>query len=96
MGEYITIDLFGKKLKFMADENVINASRVGELLYQEVKKVQEAPNMPQGTDNFTQLTQAALNISNDLIELKDNYEKLLQLVMSRSNHLIHTLETGHQ
>jgi len=96
LGEYITIDLFGKKLKFMADENVINANRVADLLFQEVKKVQDMQRMTPGIDNFTQLTQAALNISNDFIVLKENYDKLLEVVMTRSNHLINTLETGEQ
>ncbi|MFP4445300.1 MAG: hypothetical protein ACLFPD_03530 [Desulfosudaceae bacterium] len=96
MGEYITIDLFGKKLKFMADENVINAGRVADLLFQEVQKVQNMQKMTPGIDNFTQLTQAALNITNDFIALKDNYDKLLKVVMTRSNHLIKTLETCEQ
>jgi len=92
LGENITINLFGKKLKFIADENVIDANRVAELLMGEVQEVQEMKSVSTGMDNFTKLTQAALNISNDLIELQDKYQKLLELVNTRSNYLKEAVE----
>ena len=93
MSEDIVITLLGKKLKFKADEDVSDAKHVAELLAREVNKVSEKEKNALGMDNFTKLTQAALNIANDFVELQRNYAELERKISDRSDALIKSINT---
>jgi cell division protein ZapA (FtsZ GTPase activity inhibitor) len=89
--EDITITLLGKRLKFKADENVADARRVAEVLTREVHKVTEKEKQPSGMDSFAKLTQAALNIANDFVELQRRHTDLEKKIIDRSNALLEAI-----
>lgn len=91
MSEDIVITILGKKLKFKADEDVADAKRVAELLTREVNKVIEKERQSSGMDNFTRLTQAALNIANDFVELQRCYTELERNISDRSDALLKSI-----
>jgi hypothetical protein len=91
LSEDIIITLLGKRLKFKADEDVADAKRVAELLTQEVNKVTEKEKHPSGMDNFAKLTQAALNIANDFVEMQRHYAELEKNLIDRSNALLESI-----
>ncbi|MEW6076265.1 MAG: cell division protein ZapA [Thermodesulfobacteriota bacterium] len=91
MTEDITITLLGKRLRFTADEGVADARRVAELLTQEVHKVTAREKQPSSMDNFAKLTQAALNIANDFVELQRRYTELEKKFTDRSNALLKSI-----
>jgi len=91
LSEDIIITLLGKTLKFKADDDVADARRVAELLTCEVNKVIEKEKYSAGMDNFTRLTQAALNIANDFVELQRCYEELKRNISDRSNALLESI-----
>ena len=93
MSEDIIITLLGKKLKFKADEDVSDAKQVAELLTKEVNKVSNKEKHAFGMDNFTKLTQAALNIANDFVELQRNYNELEKKISDRSDALLKSIDT---
>ena len=90
MSEDIIITLFGKKLKFKADEDVADAKKVAELLMREVNKVVEKEHRSPA-DNFTKLTQAALNIANDFTDLQRYHVELQRKVIDRSVALLESI-----
>ena len=91
MSEDIIITLFGKNLKFKADEDVADAKRVAELLTREVEKVLKTERKSYGMDDITKLTQAALNIANDFVELQGVYAELKKTVSDRSSALLESI-----
>jgi cell division protein ZapA (FtsZ GTPase activity inhibitor) len=91
LSEDIIITLLGKRLRFKADEDVADAKRVADLLSREVDKVAEKEKHAVGMDNFTKLTQAALNIANDFVELQKYYAELQKDVSERSLALIKSI-----
>lgn len=91
MSEDIVITLLGKKLKFKADEDVSDAKQVADLLIREVNKVSEREKHAFGMDNFTKLTQAALNIANDFVELQRSYAELERQISDKSNALLKSI-----
>lgn len=91
MSEDIVITLLGKRLKFKADEDVADAKRVAELLTCEVNKVIDKEKQSSGMDNFTRLTQAALNIANDFVKLQHYCAELKRNIADRSDALLESI-----
>lgn len=91
MSEDIVITLLGKQLRFKAEADVSDAKRVADLLTREVQKVEEKEKQSIGMDSFTKLTQAALNIANDFVELQRNYTELEKRISDRSDALLKSI-----
>ena len=91
--EYITLHLFGKNYKFKADEDVPNADEVAHLVESEVRTLEKnaAVKTPH-TNNFAVLTQAALNIANEYIGLKQDHAGLINDISGRTNALIKRMD----
>lgn len=90
---YITIHLFGKSYKFRVDEDVANAKEVARLVEKEVGVLeQNAAAKTPHMNNFAVLTQAALNIANELIDLKEDYSGFIHDISGRSNALIKRMD----
>ena len=64
MEQLITIDIFGQRYTFRADESLIDPQRVADFLMEEVRKIEtgQAEHIAE-TNRFVMLLQAALNIS---------------------------------
>jgi cell division protein ZapA (FtsZ GTPase activity inhibitor) len=69
--QLITIDIFGQRYTFMADEGLIDPQSVADFLMAEVRKVEtgQAEHIAD-TNRFVMLLQAALNISSSHLKLK--------------------------
>lgn len=89
MGEHITIHLFGKNYTFEADEGVANAREVASFLENEVSVVtKKAGGSAIERNPFAMLTQAALNIANECVWLRNNYYQMRDVMTTRSQALI--------
>ncbi len=94
MSENITIHLFGKSYSFRADEGVSDAKAVAHFLETEVNSVEKAESRSLRQNDFTKLTQAALNIANGFIELQRKHLDLLDRVTKRTDSLKRTLDAA--
>ncbi|RLC32251.1 MAG: hypothetical protein DRH32_03080 [Deltaproteobacteria bacterium] len=93
LGEHITIELFGKSYTFEADENVVDACEVARLLEKEIDAIVKTGNEPfVNKKSFAMLTQAALNIANEFIGLRNVHNKFLKEVLTRSQSLIRAMD----
>ncbi len=91
--EYITLQLFGKSYKFKADEDVSNAAEVAHLVENEVNMLEQgAAGKTQHKNNFAVLTQAALNIANEFIELKQDHTDIMHDISGRSETLLKRMD----
>jgi len=69
--QLITINIFGQRYTFMAEEGLIDPQSVADFLMDEVRKVEtgQTENIAE-TNRFVMLLQAALNISSSHLKLK--------------------------
>ncbi len=95
MDDIVTIELFGQKHTFKAEKGVSDAGDVAELLVQEVASVEKKlSNETTKLNEVTILTLAALNISNEYINLKNNHANLLEKISERSASLIDKIDVN--
>ncbi len=93
MEEIITIELFGRRYTFKAEQEVSNAVEVADFLVKEVDRIQkQISGKSSNMDKLTILTLAALNITNGYIELKKENSDLLQNISKRSLALIESID----
>lgn len=93
MNDIVTIELFGQKHSFKADKGVSNADEVADLLVQEVASVEKRLSGDTNKLNkITILTLAALNISNEFVNLKNNHANLLEKISKRASLLIEKID----
>lgn len=71
MEQLVTIDIFGQRYSFMADDGLIDPQSVADFLMEEVRKVEtgKAEHIAD-TNRFVMLLQAALNISSSHLKLR--------------------------
>lgn len=71
MEQHITIELFGQRYTFKADDGLVDPQSVADFLMEEVRKLEIGQADPIAETNRTVLLlQAALNISSDHLKLK--------------------------
>ena len=94
MEQLVTIELFGQNYTFKTESDAVEAQKVVDLLTQEVTKVEtEQSSQSLDMSKFAILVGAALNITNDNVELKRNYSELQQHLTKKSANLIHVLDS---
>jgi len=97
MEQIVTIELFGQPHSFKADSDVTRAREVADLLVKEVARVESQQIDPSlNISRQKILILAALNIANEIMELKSNHSKLLHDVAQRTTKLIDTLDDSVQ
>ena len=89
MEQFITIELFGQKNKYAVDIEVSEAYKISDRLIKEVAKVERQ--VAQRHNNLAILTIAALNITEEHINLKKKYNELLSKVSESSAELLKKL-----
>ena len=93
MEQLVTIELFGQPYTFKAQSEAAKAQKIADMLVNEVAKVQSDQRSEASSVTQTAtLIIAALNIANENVELKANYEVLLQDISKRSAALISELD----
>jgi cell division protein ZapA (FtsZ GTPase activity inhibitor) len=84
LDEIIKIDLFGEEFRFKPDEQVKNPEKIAQRL---TEYIQEAEGMVQnknsGRNRIAILLLAAMNLSRDFHELKQQYSELENDVMKK-------------
>jgi len=91
--QIVTIELFGQSHTFKANAEVTQAAQVADLLAEEVARVEnQQTGQVTNISKLTILMLAALNIANQHMEMKRNYDKLLREVTERSGRLLRTLD----
>ncbi len=94
MEQLVTIELFGQNYTFKTESDAVEAQKVVDLLAQEVTKVEsEQSSQSISMSKFAIIVGAALNITNDNVELKRNYSELQQCLTKKSANLIHVLDS---
>ena len=89
MEQFITIELFGQKNKYAVDIEVSEAYKIADCLIKEVAKAERQ--VAQRHNNLAVLTIAALNITEEHLNLKKKYNELLSKVSERSAELLEKL-----
>ena len=88
MDDIVTIELFGDTYTFKAEDGVGNAKVVADHLIKEVGKVEkQLSGQSSNATRFTLLLVAALNISNEYIELKKSRDDLMKKIADRQESL---------
>ncbi len=97
MEQIVTIELFGQPHTFKTDSDVSRAKEVADLLVREVARV-ESQQIDSSSNISRQqiLVLAALNIANEIMELKRNHSELLNDIAQRTTTLIGTLDDSVQ
>jgi len=90
---FITIELFGQKNTFATDTEILQAQSSADYLREEVARVEnQIKSIFWRNNKLSILTIAALNISNEYIELKNKYDDLLNRISKGSISLIRRLD----
>ena len=97
MEQLVTIELFGQSYTFKTESEATRAKDVGVFLEKAVAEV-ETQHSGKASDmtKFTLLILAALNIANEIYELRTNYSDFLKDISERSGKLICSLDVGLQ
>jgi cell division protein ZapA (FtsZ GTPase activity inhibitor) len=91
----VTIELFGQPHTFKADTEVAKANEVADLLKREVEKVQgQQTGLSAHIPKLTIMILAALNIANNIIQLKKDTGDLVDQMAKRCETLNRMLDEG--
>jgi cell division protein ZapA (FtsZ GTPase activity inhibitor) len=94
MEQLITIELFGEKFNFKADEGHLKADEVAEYLKQELEKVEtQLPGYTAKSNKLAVLVLVALNISKQYIDLMHKHLKFVNSVTARADRLGSLIKT---
>jgi len=86
--QLITIELFGEKFNFKADESQLKAEEIAGYLTREVEKVEtQLPAHIANSNKLAVLVLAALNVSKQYIDLLHKHVKYVNTVSSRTARL---------
>lgn len=86
--QLITIELFGEKFNFKAEEGHLKAEEIAEYLKRELENVESKfPAQTAKSNKLAVLALVALNISKQYIELMHNHLKFVNSVSVRTERL---------
>ena len=93
LGQHVTIELFGQSYTFKAESEETNTKKVAVYLAEEVKRVEEKyksqqPQMPK----LNMMILVAMNIANEIVELRNKHSDLVREISTRSSKLIQQLD----
>jgi cell division protein ZapA (FtsZ GTPase activity inhibitor) len=93
----ITIDVFGQTYTFKADAGKTDPKMVAEFLMAAVRKIDvEHGNRTAGGSQFILLLQAALNISNEHMQLKQQLNEMAHRISEQTERLYSLIESSPQ
>jgi len=95
LDEIIKIDLFGEEFKFKPDAQVDDPDKVAQFLRDYIKEAEGLfHNKTTGRNKIAILLLAAMNLSKDFCELKQQHSDLESDVEKRVSSLIHKIDKG--
>jgi cell division protein ZapA len=93
--QLVTIELFGQPYTFKTETDVSKAKEVADYLVEEVARIEtQHSKISSNVTKLNTLILAALNISNENIELKKNHSDLLRDISTRTTNLIRALDAA--
>lgn len=88
-----TVDLFGQTFRFKQDASDGNPQEILEILYREVRKIENAHRGSAVYGNkMALLIMAALNVCQEVLDLKKEIEQILKDIENHSQHVIQVLD----
>ena len=95
MEQLVTIKLFGQPYTFKTESDVSKAKEVADYLVEEVARIEtQHSKISSNVTKLNTLILAALNISNENIELRKNHSDLLRDISTRTTNLIRALDAA--
>jgi cell division protein ZapA (FtsZ GTPase activity inhibitor) len=93
--QLITIDIFGQRYTFRADEHMIDPQSVADFLVAEVRKIEtgQAEHIAE-TNRFVMLLQAALNISSQHLKMRQQLTAVSDRLYKKTERLQGTLHSS--
>lgn len=89
----LTIELFGQRYTFRVEKETLRVNEVADLLVKEVKQIEsQTSTSSTSPSKFTILTLAALNITSNYIELKQQHVELKQKISNGCTSLIKQID----
>jgi len=93
--QLVTIELFGQPYTFKTESDVSKAKEVADYLVEEVARIEtQHSKISSNVTKLNTLILAALNISNENIELRKNHSDLLRDISTRTTNLIRALDAA--
>lgn len=88
-----TVDLFGQTFRFRQDASDGDPKEILEILYREVRKIENAHRGSAVYGNkMALLIMAALNVCQAVLDLRKEKEQILKDIEKHSQHVIHLLD----
>lgn len=95
MDEIVKIDLFGEEFRFKPDGQVRDPDKVAQYLKDYIKEAEGLfPNKTSGRNRIAILLLAAMNLSRDFYELKQQHSELKRDVEQRISSLMYKVDKG--
>ena len=95
MDEIVVIDLFGEEFRFKPDNQVENPEQVAQYLKKYIKVAEGSfQNKTLGKNKIAILLLAAMNLSKDFHELKEQHSELENEINFRTSSLIKKIDKG--
>ena len=95
MDEIVKIDLFGEEFRFKPDQQVEDPDKVAQYLKDYIQEAEALfQNKSTGRNQIAILLLAAMNLSKDFYELKQQHSELERDVEQRISSLMHKVDKG--
>jgi len=95
LDEIVKIDLFGEEFRFKPDGQVKDPDKVAQYLKDYIKEAESLfQNKTSGRNRIPILLLAAMNLSKDFYELKQQHSKLERDVEQRISSLMYKVDKG--
>ena len=95
MDEIVKIDLFGEEFRFKPDSQVKDPDKVAQYLKDYIKEAEGLfQNKTSGRNRIAILLLAAMNLSKDFYELKQQHSELERDVERRISSLMYKVDKG--
>ena len=95
MDEIVKIDLFGEEFRFKPDNQVKDPDKVAQHLKDYINEAETLfQNKTTGRNKIVVLLLAAMNLSKDFYELKQQHSELERDVEKRISSLMHKIDKG--
>ncbi len=95
MDEIVKIDLFGEEFRFKPDGQVKDPDKVAQYLKDYIKEAEALfQNKTTGRNKIAILLLAAMNLSRDFYELKQQHSELKRDVEQRVSSLMYKVDKG--
>ena len=95
MDEIVVIELFGEEFRFKPDDQVENPQQVARFLKSYLSQAEQTfQQQPSGRNKMAILLLAAMNISKDFQELKQQHAELEKTVQNKLSSLNEKIDKG--